>query len=119
MAILRKSKLPWFPAIDPDACRADLRCMSFCPQEVFVWNRETGRPTVAHPQRCLPGCQICVDVCQTGALTLPERDEFQSAMERLRQPVDKRHLYIAYRRPETPSAAAPNRPGARGKETSN
>ena len=58
-----REKFPWFPTIDSDACRADLQCLNFCPHDVFEWDPKTGRPFVAHPLRCLPGCEICLEGC--------------------------------------------------------
>jgi len=81
---LRKS-FPWFPSIDYDRCRQDLECLSFCPNDVFEWDPKTGRPSVAHPLRCAPGCMICLEGCDTGALSLPTQPEFHAALERLRR----------------------------------
>jgi ferredoxin len=39
---------------------------------------------VAHPLRCLPGCTICLDGCDTGALSLPNRDQFHTTLEKAR-----------------------------------
>lgn len=81
-----REKFPWFPAIDTELCRADLRCLNFCPHEVFEWDRETGYPVVAHPLRCLPGCEICINGCDAGAISLPSKREFQAAIKKLRSP---------------------------------
>ena len=81
---LRK-KFPWFPTIDHDLCRADLQCLNFCPYDVFEWDPKTGRPVVAHLLRCLPGCEICLDGCETGALSLPTKREFHLHLEKLRR----------------------------------
>jgi len=80
---LRK-KIPWFPNIDYRLCRKDLRCLNYCPHDVFDWDPKTGRPVVAHPLRCSPGCQICLESCDAGALSLPTKEEFQDAFETLR-----------------------------------
>ena len=79
-----REKFPWFPTIDTDACLADLKCLNFCPYDVFEWDRKTGLPIVAHPYRCLPGCDICLDGCDTGALSLPTKREFQVTFRKLR-----------------------------------
>jgi len=84
-----REKIPWFPSIDYDRCRMDLRCLNFCPHEVFEWEAETGRPVVAQPYNCLPGCTICLDGCDTGALSLPPKAEFQATLERLRGTLPK------------------------------
>jgi NAD-dependent dihydropyrimidine dehydrogenase PreA subunit len=84
-----REKFPWFPTIDADACRADLQCLNFCPQDVFEWDPKTGRPIVAHPLRCSPGCEICLDGCDTGAISLPTKSEFQATLKKLRAAEDK------------------------------
>lgn len=84
-----REKIPWYPTIDADLCRADLRCLNFCPYEVFEWDANTGQPVVAHPFRCLPGCEICLDGCDAAAITLPSKQEIQVALRRLRGSQDK------------------------------
>lgn len=84
-----REKFPWFPTIDYDACRADLQCLNFCPHDVFEWDTRTGNPIVAHPLRCLPGCEICIEGCTTGAISLPTKSEVQLAWKRLRQAENK------------------------------
>ena len=80
-----RGKLPWFPRIDDDLCRADLHCLNFCPYDVFEWDPNTGQPLVAHPLRCLMGCEICLEACDTAAISLPTPQEFQIALNRLRR----------------------------------
>ena len=84
-----REQFPWFPTIDPDACRKNLECLNFCPNDVFEWDPQTGRPIVAHPLHCSPGCDICLESCDTGALSLPSKEEFHLALKKYRQP-DKR-----------------------------
>ena len=88
-----REKFPWFPTIDADACRADLQCLNFCPHDVFEWDSQTGRPIVAHPLRCLPGCEICLEVCHTGAISLPGKNEVQVTLRRLRGEGNKPHAF--------------------------
>lgn len=97
MALLNdlRKKIPWFPTIDADACRADLQCLNFCPYDVFEWDPQSGRPIVAHPYRCLPGCEMCLEGCDTGALSLPTKPEFQLTLKKLRR---------AENQPRTPPA---------------
>jgi ferredoxin len=46
---------------------------------------------VAHPSRCLPGCGICLEGCDSGALSLPTKSEFQATLRRLRDTGQKAH----------------------------
>jgi NAD-dependent dihydropyrimidine dehydrogenase PreA subunit len=80
-----RQKFPWFPNVDADLCQADLQCLNFCPHDVFEWDPQTGQPVVAHPLRCLPGCEICLEGCVTGAISLPTKEEFQFNLNKLRR----------------------------------
>ncbi len=87
-----REQFPWYPTIDVDACRRDLQCLNFCPHDVFAWDQKTGRPYVAHPLRCLPGCEICLEGCETGALSLPGKREVQLNLKNLRAGESKPRL---------------------------
>jgi NAD-dependent dihydropyrimidine dehydrogenase PreA subunit len=80
-----REKFPWFPSIEYSTCLADLECLNFCPHEVFEWDPTTGRPMVAHPYRCLPGCDLCLQNCRTGSISLPSRQQWQATLRRLRK----------------------------------
>jgi NAD-dependent dihydropyrimidine dehydrogenase PreA subunit len=84
-----REKLPWFPTLDPNACRMELECLNSCPHDVFEWDAKSGRPIVAHPLRCSPGCNICTEVCDAGAISLPTKGEFQVAMRKLRNSAER------------------------------
>ena len=80
---LRK-KLPWFPTIDYDACIADLDCVNFCPHQVYEWDAETGKPVVARPYNCVPGCDSCAQMCKTQAISFPTKEKLQAALRQVR-----------------------------------
>jgi len=77
-------KLPWFPTINYDLCRSDLGCLLFCSQDVFDWDKETGRPIVARPSNCVPGCDLCAQDCVNGAVTLPSKTKVRAMIRKLR-----------------------------------
>ncbi|MBZ5513396.1 MAG: ferredoxin family protein [Acidobacteriia bacterium] len=79
-----REKLPWFPTMNPEVCLRDLDCLNFCPYGVFAYDAETGRPFVAHPYSCVPGCDMCAQLCRGGGITLPSRAEFRAILRRLR-----------------------------------
>jgi len=79
-----REKFPWFPTIDYSACISDLHCLNFCAHEVFEWQKETGRPIVAHPYNCVPGCDSCAQECEVQAIRLPSKQEIQEALRRVR-----------------------------------
>jgi NAD-dependent dihydropyrimidine dehydrogenase PreA subunit len=79
-----REKLRWFPTINYDLCISDLGCLIFCPYDVFDWEEETGRPIVARPYNCVPGCDMCARDCATGAVTLPSKKQMRAIIRKLR-----------------------------------
>jgi ferredoxin len=47
---------------------------------------------VAHPLRCLPGCDICLTGCPSGAISLPTKREVQVTLKKLRGAGNKPHI---------------------------
>ena len=84
-----RKKFPWFPTINYDLCRADLECLNFCLQDVYEWDKSTGRPVVANPYNCVPGCDSCAENCAAQAIRLPGKREVQGALRKLRADVHK------------------------------
>lgn len=82
-------RLLWFPTINYELCLADLGCLNFCPDGVIEWDVDTGRPVVAHPHSCVPGCDICAQTCKAHAISLPSREEFHATLRRLRTEAQK------------------------------
>ncbi len=82
-AVLRE-KLAWYPTINYDLCLTDLGCLNSCPNDVFGWDRESRRPMVLRPINCSPGCDICLQGCRAGAISLPDRFQWRLALRRFR-----------------------------------
>ena len=80
----RRERLPWFPTLHNRGCLRDLECLNFCPAEVFDWDRATGKPIVAHPFDCIPGCNICAENCKARCISLPGKREVAAALKRIR-----------------------------------
>jgi NAD-dependent dihydropyrimidine dehydrogenase PreA subunit len=80
----RRERLPWFPIINGDVCLADLECLSFCPARVFDWDPATGKPVVARPFDCIPGCRSCAERCKAKGISLPGKKEVTAALKRIR-----------------------------------
>jgi NAD-dependent dihydropyrimidine dehydrogenase PreA subunit len=81
----RRERFPWFPAIDREACICDLECLNHCPADVFEWHSSTGRPIVARPLDCIPGCRICAENCKVHCISLPGKEEVAAALKRIRK----------------------------------
>jgi NAD-dependent dihydropyrimidine dehydrogenase PreA subunit len=80
----RRERLPWFPTINSEVCLADLECLNFCPADVFDWDPATGKPVVAHPYDCIPGCRSCAEKCKAKGISLPGKKEVAAALKRIR-----------------------------------
>jgi len=88
---MRREKFPWFPTINYDVCKSDLQCLNFCPYDVYEWDKDTGRPVVAHPYDCAPGCNSCALSCKAHAISLPSKKEFRATLRRLRAEARNAH----------------------------
>jgi len=82
--VFLRERLGWFPTINYSACHADLQCVNNCPNNVFAWGPATRRPFVLDPHNCSPGCDICLQNCVNGAISLPTREQWQASLRRLR-----------------------------------
>jgi NAD-dependent dihydropyrimidine dehydrogenase PreA subunit len=80
----RRERLPWFPTINSEVCLADLECLNFCPAGVFDWDPATGKPVVARPFDCIPGCRSCAENCKAKGISLPGKKEVAAALKRIR-----------------------------------
>jgi len=80
----RRERFPWFPTIDCEDCLRDLECLNFCPAGVFDWDPATGRPIVARPFDCIPGCRSCAENCKGRSISLPGKKEVAAALKRIR-----------------------------------
>jgi NAD-dependent dihydropyrimidine dehydrogenase PreA subunit len=80
----RRERFPWFPTINCEVCLADLECLNFCPADVFDWDPATGKPVVARPFDCIPGCRICAENCKAKGISLPGKKDVAAALKRIR-----------------------------------
>ena len=80
----QRARFPWFPDINYKVCLCDLECLNFCPADVFDWDRATGRPVVARPFNCIPGCRNCAENCKAKGILLPGKKEVAAALRRIR-----------------------------------
>jgi NAD-dependent dihydropyrimidine dehydrogenase PreA subunit len=60
----------YYPIIDTGLCGADNDCVDMCEEGVIEKGIDTLEPYVAHPDRCVEGCTLCVDICRMNAISL-------------------------------------------------
>lgn len=63
-----KKQSDWYPIIDYKKCMWCFKCFSFCKNWVYQIDQD-GKPFVANPQNCVPGCRGCEKVCPVWAIT--------------------------------------------------
>ena len=80
----QRQRFPWFPTLKGGECLLDLDCLNFCPANVFDWDPATGKPVVARPFDCIPGCRSCVENCKGKSIALPGTKEVAAALKRIR-----------------------------------
>ncbi len=59
------------PVIDPNLCGADRDCVDICETGVIAVTPDRLEPVIAHPELCVEGCTLCVDICSKDALKKP------------------------------------------------
>ncbi|MDZ4799011.1 MAG: ferredoxin family protein [Bryobacteraceae bacterium] len=59
------------PVIDTNLCGADRDCVDLCEAGVIEVTAERLEPVIAHPELCVEGCTLCVDICSKDALKKP------------------------------------------------
>lgn len=69
-SVTAELKATVYPVINTDLCGADNDCVDLCEQGVLEVSSERLEPVVAHPERCVDGCTLCVDICRMNAITL-------------------------------------------------
>jgi len=62
--------MPWVVKVDKDKCDGDGACVENCPVEVFELD-ENGKAEPVNEEECI-GCETCMEVCETGAVTVEE-----------------------------------------------
>jgi len=80
----QRKRLPWFPTLKGEDCLLDLECLNFCPAGVFDWDPATGKPVVARPFDCIPGCRACAENCKGRNISLPGKKEVATALRQIR-----------------------------------
>ena len=80
---LPREKIPWFPAIDYDACIGDRECLEFCKNSVFAWDDALGHPLVQNPYNCVLGCNACAQICPVEAIHFPAKEKLRRTIREL------------------------------------
>ena len=78
-----RGEIPWFPIINPERCDDCLKCLDFCPNDVF--EAVEGKLEVARPLNCEVGCSRCTKICPQDAIHFMERRDLNMLLQQLRR----------------------------------
>ena len=78
-----REDIPWFPLIDPDRCDHCLKCLEFCPHDVY--ESVEGKLEVANPFNCPVGCSRCQSVCPRKAIAFMSPRDLGMMLQQLRR----------------------------------
>jgi len=78
-----RAEIPWFPIINPELCDNCLKCLEFCPHDVY--EEAEGKLDVARPLNCPVGCSRCQSVCPHKAIYFMERRDLNMLLMQLRR----------------------------------
>ena len=67
-----REEIPWFPAVDAQACIGCELCYVTCGRGVYEIRDRKALAT--QPYACMVGCTTCAMVCPTEAIHFPDRD---------------------------------------------
>jgi NAD-dependent dihydropyrimidine dehydrogenase PreA subunit len=78
-----REEIPWFPIINPERCDNCLKCLEFCPYDVY--QAPEGKLDVARPFNCLVGCARCRSICPQNAIHFMEYRDLGMLLKQLRR----------------------------------
>ncbi|RQW81574.1 MAG: ferredoxin family protein [Methanothrix sp.] len=73
---LPRNQIKWHPSIDQKACKQCKVCLNFCPKGVYS-EKADGSIVVANPYECVMLCTGCEGRCPEGAISFPDKKDFQ------------------------------------------
>ncbi len=69
-----REKIDWNPTVDTDKCVGCGMCAVGCGRNVYDFDFEENKPTVARPKNCMVGCTTCQVTCIQDAISFPDKE---------------------------------------------
>lgn len=87
-----RSKIQWYPTIDPEKCTSCTKCINYCHKGVFAIEEKDGKKktVVKNLNGCVVTCTGCDSICPTSAISHPSEKEFKNRIKALRKNPDFR-----------------------------
>ena len=82
-----RNKISWAPKIDYQKCITCGKCVEYCPNRVFDFEKKNGekRAVVKNLNTCVVLCRGCEDICPAGAITHPSEMKTRKTIEKLKK----------------------------------
>jgi len=77
-----REEIKWHPTVNESKCTGCGMCFTSCGREVFDYDRERKKATVARPLQCLVGCTSCETWCVFQAISFPEKDYIRQVIKK-------------------------------------
>jgi len=79
-----RNKIPWHPTINYDKCVSCGKCIEYCTLGVYEVKETQGkkRTVVKNPNFCVVLCTGCEEMCPSGAIEFPSKEETKRAIEK-------------------------------------
>jgi len=68
-----REEIDWSPTIDETKCVGCGMCVTTCGRDVFDFDVEKKKATVARPLQCMVGCSSCESWCVFEAISFPDK----------------------------------------------
>ncbi len=69
---VQRKSIEWYPTVDEDACIGCGMCFATCGKKVY--QIVDGKSKVVSPYSCMVGCQTCMNLCLSDAISFPNVD---------------------------------------------
>ena len=93
-----REEINWNPKIDAQKCTGCGMCVTSCGRNVFDYDREKKKSSVARPLHCMVGCTSCEVWCVFGAISFPDKNY-------VREEVIKKRGVLAFAKKELEARA--------------
>lgn len=69
---IQRKSIEWYPTVDEGECIGCGMCFATCGKKVY--RILDGKSKVVSPYSCMVGCQTCMNLCLSNAISFPNVD---------------------------------------------
>ncbi len=84
-----RHKIDWSPRIDFSKCNYCMKCVEFCPHNVFEVYEDAGEKLIVkNPNNCVVFCRACGKTCGLDAIEFPGKSQTTAYIKAIRKAVN-------------------------------